>query len=93
MKREGKHGHVCFFLALACTFVAAVADNITIAGNDYTAIVVLAVATALAALILVGVGWSSMSVPLRALSLAIVIMCGWTLCDAAGRRLPAVLGW
>ncbi len=91
--RRSRRGPLCFYTALCFTCWGLFANNITLASGDYRAVVLSAIACSIAAVLLIGIGWLRMSVTLRVLSFAIALAACWTLVDAGGRRLPAILGW
>ena len=58
-----------------------------------TQLVVQAIVCSVVALVLISIGWNRMPVFARVIAMDIVLAAGWTLLDAGGRRLPAILGW
>ena len=68
-------------------------NSVTIANNDYKAIVLQAVGCSGLGILLVFVIWRRVAITVR----FIVVLCGlvnlWTLFDAGVRRLPAVMEW
>ena len=79
--------------ALLLTLYAFMINNITVATNNYTSIVIQAVACSSVAILLVVVAWRRIPPAGRATAAVFVLANFWTLFDAGGRRLPAVLGW
>jgi hypothetical protein len=75
------------------TVLALLANNITLASGDYRAAVIAAVGWSAGAILLTLVLWRESSMPLKLVSLLLILANAWTLYDAAGRRLPAVMGW
>jgi len=82
-------------LAGALGLWAMAVNNITFATNDYFWIVVEAIVCAgLSSLLLASsVRWRHASVASRVFAVTLLALNGWTLLDAGGRRLPAILGW
>lgn len=82
----------CALMLLMSLYSLAI-NNITFATNDYRSIVIQAVAVAAGALLATILIWRRVPVAGRAM----LVLCGlanlWTLVDAGGRRLPAVMGW
>lgn len=84
-----------FLLVAACasTLWALFVNNVTLAGNAYTSVVIQAVVCAASAIVLVVLAWKWMPTYGRVIGAVLVALNVWTLVDAGGRRLPAVLGW
>ena len=80
-------------IALILTLWALLVNNISLASNDYTSVVVQAIVFAIAALFLIAIGWNRMPILMRAMAVVMSLAAAWTLLDALGRRLPAILGW
>ena len=79
--------------AFVLTFCALSWNNVTIATNDHTPILIGVVAASALATILVAISWTRLFVTAKAISAGLVLLNLWTLLDAGGRRLPASLGW
>jgi len=82
-----------YALALLMTVYSLAVNNITFATNDYRSIVIQAVASAGGALVTTFVIWHRVAVTARVMLVLCALANLWTLVDAGGRRLPAVLGW
>ena len=80
-------------VAVLMTLYALAINNITFASDDYTSIVMQAVAVAGLAQIVVVAIWRRVPRAVRAMLALCVLANLWTLVDAGGRRLPAVMGW
>ena len=79
--------------ALLLTLYAFGINNISVATNNFTSIVIQAVACSSVAILLVVVAWRRIPPVGRATAALFVLANLWTLFDAGVRRLPAVLGW
>jgi hypothetical protein len=75
------------------TFFATALNNITLASNEYLGVVVAAIVWSIAALALIAATWRRMPAYGRVLAVPAILLNAWTLLDAGGRRLPAILGW
>ncbi|MCP5021462.1 MAG: hypothetical protein GY930_06770 [bacterium] len=75
------------------TLYALVLNNITVSTGNYTSIVIQAIACSFIAILLVVVAWRRIPPVGRATAVLFVLVNLWTLLDAGGLRLPAVLGW
>jgi hypothetical protein len=64
-----------------------------VSSSDYTALVTLAILSSSLALLLTVSSWSYSSRTARILLGSFAFLSLLTLVDAAGRRLPAMLGW
>jgi hypothetical protein len=82
-----------FPAAVANGLVAIVLNNVTVATNDYTNIVLGALICASIALVFSALSWRRSSLTRRIVLLLLVVGDVQTLVDAGGRRLPAVLHW
>ncbi len=76
--------------AFVLTLWALVLDLTTFAINDYTNILVMAIACACGAMVLIGACWRRMTVVGRGIAGIVLVGDLWVLVDAGGRRL---LGW
>ncbi len=92
-RRQDLRGPLCFHTALLLTLWALLVNNICLASSDYSSVVVQAIMCSVVALVLISIGWNRMPVFARVIAMDIVLAAGWTLLDAGGRRLPAILGW
>jgi hypothetical protein len=74
---------------------AALVNNITFATNDYFWIVVQAITCAGLSNLIVALAfrWRRAGTVGRVFAIVLLAVNGWTLLDAGGRRLPAILGW
>ena len=79
--------------AVVMTMLALLANNITLVSGDYRAVVIAAVGWSGGAIVLSFALWRELTLTLKLVSLVLVLANIWTLYDAAGRRLPAVMGW
>lgn len=82
-----------FTAACILTLWALVLNHVTVARNDYTWIVIQSVGCAALAVALVALSWNGMPVVGRVIGALLLAANLWTLVDAGGRGLPAVLGW
>ena len=64
-----------------------------VSSSDYTALVTVAILSSSVALLLAVSSWSQSSRTARLLLGGFAFLSVLTLVDAAGRRLPAMLGW
>ncbi len=92
-RHHSPSGFLAYVGALLLTIYAFAINSITFATNDYTSIVVQAVACAAVAIVLVVVAWRRIPPAGRAIATLLVLANLWTLVDAGGRRLPSLLGW
>ncbi len=91
--RNSLSGFLAHTGAMLLTLYALMINNITVATNDYTSIVIQAIACSCVAILLVVVAWRRVPTVGRATAVPFVLANLWTLLDAGGRRLPALLGW
>ena len=82
-----------FDVALVLTLWSLLVNNITLTSNDYTGVVIQAVVCSSLALVLLIAVWLRSSRITRFFCLLVAVPAAWTLLDAAGRRLPAILQW
>jgi hypothetical protein len=82
-----------YALVLLMTLYSLALNNITFATNDYRSIVIQAVAVAALALVITFLIWSRVPAAARVTLVLCALANLWTLVDAGGRRLPAVMGW
>ena len=75
------------------TLWALFVNNISLVSNEYTSVVIQAVICSATALALLGLSWLRLAWVGRVFSAIVAMGAGWTLIDAAGRRLPAAMGW
>lgn len=80
-----------FAAALCLTLAALALNNVTLASSDYLMVVLAAVGCAIAALVLIAAAWKRQTWWVRAISVLAAVADAWTLLDALGRRLPALL--
>lgn len=83
---------ICLLLAALLALFGGLLNNITLASSDYLVPVLTAVATSLLSIVLTALVWRRVGLIPRLFSCGVVLLCLWTLYDAAGRRLPAMLG-
>ena len=86
-------GHWWCDVALVLTLVALFCNNVSFAKNDFLPEVTTAIACSIAAILAVLLGWKRMTGFGRVLATVLVLADVWTLIDAGGRRLPAILEW
>jgi hypothetical protein len=84
---------VVYALVLLMTLYSLALNNITFATNDYRSIVIQAVGVAAAALLTTFLIWRRVPAAGRVMLVLCTLANLWTLVDAGGRRLPAVMGW
>ncbi len=81
---------VGFVVALAFTLLSLFLNLVTFATNDYTPIVMRAIASAALAMLLIGLLWKRMPMPSRVIAGVLLLANAWTILDGGGRRL---MGW
>jgi uncharacterized YccA/Bax inhibitor family protein len=84
---------LAYALVLLMTLYSLAINNITFATNDYRSIVIQAVAVAAGALLATILIWRRVPAAGRVMLALCCLANFWTLVDAGGRRLPAVMGW
>jgi hypothetical protein len=89
VRRWTWEGYVTGFL----TFWAVAANNITFATNDYFWIVTQAIVCAGISTVILAFRWRRTGLAGRIVAAILSALNVWTLLDAGGRRLPAILGW
>ncbi len=82
-----------YTLVLLMTLYAFAINMITFANNDYRSIVMQVIGIAALASVLSVVIWRRVPTVGRIMLALCFLIDLWTLIDAAGRRLPAVMGW
>jgi len=92
LKPAGRPPTLLLPLALVLTLVALFCNNVTFAKSDHLPEVVTAIACSAVALLAIGLGWTRTLGWRRTLAVVLALASAWTLMDAAGRRLPAILG-
>jgi hypothetical protein len=92
-RRTSPWAALVYVLVLLLTLYAFAINVITFATNDYGSIVLQAVGLAGLAVLLACVIWRRVPAGARAMLVLCVLANLWTLFDAGGRRLPAVMGW
>ena len=91
LRRPWRH-MLYFAAAFLMTLWAAMLNTVTFATNDYTRIGLEAIACAAGATVLLVLAWPRMGWPGRLGVGLLAAINVWTLLDAGGRRLPAILG-
>ena len=79
-------------MVLSITLYSLAINNITFATDDYRWIVIQAVAGSAGALLVSALLWRRVPMGGRVVLGLCVAASFWTLVDAGGRRLPAVMG-
>lgn len=82
-----------YLTALFLTLYGLFFNNVTFATNDYTAIVIQALAASIIASLLLVFCWLRMPTPGRVVSVFLLLANVQTIMDAGFRRLPHCLGW
>ena len=88
---EPKDARLAPLAAVCLTLAALFLNQITLASNDYSTIVLAALGCALAGLALIAASWRRQTWFVRLIALLAVLADGWILLDVLGRRLPALL--
>ncbi len=84
---------LAYALVLLMTLYALAINNVSFATNDYLSIVIQAVAVAAGALVVTILIWHRVAAVGRVMLALCSLANFWTLVDAGGRRLPALIGW
>jgi protein-S-isoprenylcysteine O-methyltransferase Ste14 len=92
-RRTSPWAALAYVLVLLMTLYAFAINVMTIATNDYRSIVVQAVGVAGLAVLLVFAIWRRVPAAARVMLVLCILANLYTLFDAGGRRLPAVMGW
>jgi uncharacterized membrane protein YdcZ (DUF606 family) len=82
-----------YLAAFFLTLYGLLLNNVTFATNDYTAIVVQALAASIVASLLFVICWLRMPTSRRVVSVFLLLANAWTIMDAGFRRLPYCLDW
>ncbi|MFN9975589.1 MAG: hypothetical protein ACK58T_37420 [Phycisphaerae bacterium] len=92
-RRTSPWAALAYVLVLLMTLYAFAINIITFATNDYRSIVMQAVGVASLASVLTVAIWRRVPAAGRVMLALCFLANLWTLFDAGGRRLPAVMGW